>query len=99
MCGMASALAFMAITAGCTPDGEGANAPIGDDDVSRSLPEPEETLLPLVAASGVNPSPEVWLSPTPDVSVDARLLVITTNGSSPTLRGDPVGARLHGDSL
>jgi hypothetical protein len=82
--GVASALAFMAIIAGCTPDGEDASAPLGDDDVSHSLPEPEETILPLREAVGVNPSPEVWLSPSPDVSVDARLLLITTDGSSPT---------------
>ena len=32
----------------------------------------------------MNPSPLVWLSPTPEVSVDARLLLITTDGSSST---------------
>src|SRR4029079_12485570 len=67
--GVASALSFMAIIAGCTPDGEDASAPLGDDDVSHSLPEPEETILPLREAVGGNPYPGVWLSPSPDVPV------------------------------
>jgi hypothetical protein len=78
------ALALVAIAGGCTPDGDGANAPLGEDDVSRSLPEPDETILPLREAVGANPSPPVWLSSSLDVSIDARLLVITTDGSSPT---------------
>ena len=41
---------FIAISAGCTPDGEDVSAPLGDDDVSHSLPEPAETILPLTEA-------------------------------------------------
>ena len=68
--------------AGCTSE---VAVPIAQNRVSAMVAEPELPMRPLPVALAANPSPDTRAALAAGVSVDARLLVITADGTSTTL--------------
>jgi hypothetical protein len=79
----AAAACVGACTAGCA--GGDAPAPIAQERVVVAPAEPEIPMGPLSIAWDAQPSPETLMTRADGVSVDARLLVITANGTSAAL--------------
>jgi hypothetical protein len=72
-------LVSLAMLGGCAADDA---APIAQDRVAVAAVETPRTMSPLSVAPDAHPSPETRLALVDGVSVDARLLVITADGSS-----------------
>jgi hypothetical protein len=68
--------------AGCA--GDDVVVPIAQNRVTGAHVEPEIAMGPLSAAADVEPAPETALALAPGVTIDARLLVITADGKSPS---------------
>jgi hypothetical protein len=69
---------MVCVTAGCAPD---SDPPIARNRVMQRPVEPERIMRPLSPAPDTDPSPDTGLARAEDVSVDARLLVITADGT------------------
>jgi hypothetical protein len=81
--GLLGELSFAVLAAvaavGCGDDGA---FPVARNRVAGAPVEMERAMRPLSAAPDANPAPETMLAAAADVAVDARLLVITGDGSS-----------------
>src|SRR5262245_38351199 len=78
---IAGAVTVAVAVGGCAGDDD---APIANNRVVGAVPEPTVRMAPLTVASGANPAPETRVAAVSDVTVDARLLVITANATSAT---------------
>ena len=79
----AAAVACVGVgSAGCASD---TQAPVAHERVVVAPVEPEIPMGPLSVAWDAQPSPETLMTRADGVSVDARLLVITANGTSASL--------------
>jgi MYXO-CTERM domain-containing protein len=76
------AIAVAGASAGCAGD---EAAPVAHNRVVVAEPEPELVMSPLSVAAGANPAPTTTMALATDVAVDARLLVITADGTSATV--------------
>ena len=77
---LGAALAVFA-AAGCTGE---VGVPVAQNRVVGAVPEAEMVMAPLSAAPDTDPAPETTVALAPDVTVEARLLVITADGTSPS---------------
>jgi len=76
---LAGSLAAAAAAAGC---GDDRAFPVGGNRVSAPPPETEREMRPLSSAPDSNPSPDTAMAPADNVSIDARVLVVSADGSS-----------------
>ena len=78
----AAVAAACAAAVGCTTD---SAPPIAQNRVAEPPVEVEQAMRPLSVAPDANPAPDTETARADNVSVDARLLVITGDGSDPGL--------------
>ena len=79
---MWAAVAVMGMGLGC--NGGRESSPLVAHEQIRHAPEPVRTpVVPLVAAPGVHAAPLTFAAPIANAAVDARVLVITANGTDP----------------
>jgi hypothetical protein len=75
--------ALVAVAGAACADDRGV--PVARNRVSVPAAEVELAMRPLSVAPDTNPSPDTAMAPADNVSLDARLLVVTANGSSAAL--------------
>ncbi|HEY7375391.1 MAG TPA: hypothetical protein VIF57_24750, partial [Polyangia bacterium] len=69
-----------AAASGCS--GQDSSAPVARNQVRVPAAEVERAMGPLSVAPDAHPAPDTAMAPADNVTLDARLLVITANGSS-----------------